>query len=75
MKRTNVVLDETILAEAVRLSGEKTYSRTIGRALEEFVRRAQARRILDLQGTGLWEGNLAEMRGDESDELADNAGR
>ena len=64
MKRTNLVLDEHLLEEATRLSGEKTYSRAVERALEEFVRRATARRILELRGSGLWEGDLAEMRGD-----------
>jgi Arc/MetJ family transcription regulator len=64
MKRTNLVLDEHLLQEAVRLSGERTYSRTVERALEEFVRRAQARRILDLVGSGLWHGDLGEMRRD-----------
>jgi Arc/MetJ family transcription regulator len=64
MKRTNLVLDEELLELATRLSGEKTYSRAVGRALEEFVRRAQARQILDLAGSGLWEGSLARMRGD-----------
>ena len=63
MKRTNLVLDENLLGEATRLSGEKTYSRTVERALEEFVRRIKARRILDLRGSGLWEGELSEMRG------------
>jgi Arc/MetJ family transcription regulator len=62
MKRTNLVLDETLLEEAARLSGERTYSRTVERALEEFVRRAKARRILDLAGSGLWEGDLAVVR-------------
>ena len=64
MKRTNVVLDESVLAEARRLSGEKTYSATIMKALNEFVRRATARQIFDLQGLGLWEGDLSEMRRD-----------
>jgi Arc/MetJ family transcription regulator len=64
MKRTNLVLDGDLLEEATRLSGEKTYSRAVGRALEDFVRRARARRILDLRGTGAWEGDLARMRGD-----------
>ncbi len=64
MKRTNLVLDEQLLEEATRLSGERTYSRTVERALQEFVRRARARRILDLAGSGLWEGNLAVMRED-----------
>jgi Bacterial antitoxin of type II TA system, VapB len=50
MKRTNLVLREGLLEEATRLSGEKTYSRAVERALEEYVRRAKARRILDLRG-------------------------
>jgi Arc/MetJ family transcription regulator len=64
MKRTNLVLEETVLEEALRVSGERTYSATVMRALEELVRRAHARRILDLQGTGAWRGDLADMRGD-----------
>jgi Arc/MetJ family transcription regulator len=64
MKRTNVVLDEDLLEEAVRVSGERTYSRTIERALHELVRRAKARGIDQLAGSGLWQGDLSEMRGD-----------
>jgi Arc/MetJ family transcription regulator len=64
MKRTNLVLDEDLLEEATRLSGERTYSRTVERALEEFVKRAKARRILDLAGSGLWEGDLSLVRED-----------
>ena len=64
MKRTNLVLDAALLEEATRLSGERTYSRTVERALEEFVRRARARRILDLAGSGLWEGDLSVVRED-----------
>jgi Arc/MetJ family transcription regulator len=64
MKRTNVVIDEGLLEEAVRVSGERTYSRTIERALEEMVRRAQARGLDRLAGSGLWVGDLSAMRGD-----------
>ncbi|MBK7949056.1 MAG: type II toxin-antitoxin system VapB family antitoxin [Deltaproteobacteria bacterium] len=64
MKRTNLVLDETLLAEATRLSGEKTYSAAVMLALTDFVRRAKARRILELRGSGLWEGELSVMRRD-----------
>jgi Arc/MetJ family transcription regulator len=64
MKRTNLVLDETLLEEATRWSGEKTYSAAVTRALEDFVRRAKSRRILELRGTGSWEGDLPTMRGD-----------
>ena len=64
MKRTNLVINEKLLEEATRLSGERTYSRTVERALEDFVRRIKARRILELAGSGLWEGDLQEMRAD-----------
>ena len=64
MKRTNLVLDADLLKEATRLSGEKTYSSAVMRALEDFVRRAKARQILELRGSGLWEGDLSAMRRD-----------
>jgi Arc/MetJ family transcription regulator len=64
MKRTNLVLDEHLLEEAVRLSGERTYSRAVERALDDFVRRARARKILDLAGSGMWQGSLSDMRDD-----------
>jgi len=64
MKRTNLVLDEKLLEEATSLAGERTYSRTVDRALAEFVRRARAGKILDLVGSGLWQGDLGEMRRD-----------
>jgi hypothetical protein len=64
MKRTNLVLDEQLLEEATRLSGERTYSRAVERALEDFVKRIKARQILELAGSGLWEGDLSEMRAD-----------
>jgi Arc/MetJ family transcription regulator len=66
MKRTNLVIREELLEEAVKLSGERTYSRAVERALEDFVRRIKARRILELAGSGLWEGDLSTMRRDRS---------
>jgi len=38
--------------------------REVERALREFVRRAKARRILELAGSGLWEGDLSVVRED-----------
>jgi Arc/MetJ family transcription regulator len=58
------VLREELLEEAQKLAGERTYSRTVERALEDFVRRAKARRILDLAGTGGWTGDLSVVRED-----------
>jgi len=63
MKRTSLVLDERLLEELTRVSGEKTYSRAVTRAMEDYLRRHRARRILELAGSGLWEGDLSEMRG------------
>ncbi|MGH9361338.1 MAG: type II toxin-antitoxin system VapB family antitoxin [Thermoanaerobaculia bacterium] len=65
MKRTSLGLDERLLEEVVRLSGERTCSRAVERALEDFVRRAKAGRILALGGSGLWEGDLGQMREDQ----------
>jgi Arc/MetJ family transcription regulator len=64
MVRKNLVLDERLLDEAVRLSGERTYSGVVQLALGDYVRRIRAGRILSLGGSGLWEGSLGEMRGD-----------
>jgi Arc/MetJ family transcription regulator len=68
MKRTNLVLDETLLAEGLRLTGERTYSGLVNRALAELIRRAKARRILELAGSGAWEGDLDAMRADRVSE-------
>ena len=64
MKRTSLMLDEELLKEAQRLAGDRTYSATVNRALEDFVRRVKAGRILELRGSGLWHGDLALMRQD-----------
>jgi len=66
MKRTNLVLDEQLLDEAVRLGGARTYSQAVNEALEDYTRRIKARKILTLSGSGLWEGDLAEMRRDQA---------
>lgn len=67
MKRTSLMLNEQVLEEAQRLIGERTYSGTVNRALDELVRRLKARRILELGGSGLWKGDLSQMRGDSSE--------
>ena len=64
MKRTTLMVDEALLEEALRLGGERTYSKTVERALEQFVRRIKSGRILELAHSGLWRGSLSEMRSD-----------
>lgn len=53
-----------MLDEAKRVSGAKTYSEAVNRALEELVRRHRMRSITEFFGKGLWKGDLAEMRED-----------
>jgi hypothetical protein len=65
MKRKRLSLDENLLHEISRVSGEKTMSRAVELALQEYLRHHQARRILELAGSGLWDGNLSEMRRDQ----------
>jgi Arc/MetJ family transcription regulator len=67
MKRTNLVLPEELLDEVVRLSGEKTFSAAVTLAMREFVRRVRARQILQLRGSGVWEGDLGEVRRDRAE--------
>ena len=64
MKRTNVIIDEHVLREAQVAYGKPTMSETIDFALEELMRRHRARQILDLRGSGAWQGDLGEMRGE-----------
>lgn len=66
MKRMTLRIDEALLAEALRLSGAKSASAIVGRALDEFVRRIEARTILAFAGSGLSEGDLAAMREDRT---------
>jgi len=75
MKRTNLVLDEQLLEEVTRASGERTYSRAVTRAIEDYLRRHRAGRILELAGSGLWEGELSEMREDTADRKEPRAPR
>lgn len=64
MKRTNLVLDEKLLSEATRILGHKTYSATVNDALREAIRYRAIRQLADYQGSGLWQGDLSEMRRD-----------
>ena len=66
MKRTNLVLDEQLLEDTLKASGARTYSAAVEMAMQAFVRRARARTILSLQGSGLWQGDLSAVREDRT---------
>src|SRR5207244_11977073 len=46
--RTNIVIDDELLAEAQRLCGASTKRATVEFALQELVRRRERRKVLDL---------------------------
>jgi len=75
MRRTSLTLDEKLLEEAFHLGGARTYSKTVELALDQFVRRIKARKILELGGSGLWHGDLEEMRGDRAPRTVPKASR
>ena len=64
MKRTTLMLDESLLNEATAVLGAKTYSGAINLALAEAIRTAKIRGIAKFFGSDIWDGSLSEMRED-----------
>lgn len=60
--RTNIVVDQDLINEALEISGLKSRRELIHHALQELVRREKQKQILTLQGKVDWEGNLDELR-------------
>lgn len=56
------MLDESLLKQASLLLGEKTYSATVNKALLEAIKVTSLRNLLNFQASGIWEGDLQEMR-------------
>ena len=50
--RTNIVLDEKLVKEAMRLANVRTMREAVAVALERFVQSGKQRKLLDLHGTG-----------------------
>jgi Arc/MetJ family transcription regulator len=48
--RTTIVLNEDLLNEVKTLSGAKSKRAAVEKALEEFVRRRKARKLIELEG-------------------------
>jgi Arc/MetJ family transcription regulator len=60
--RTNIEIDDKLMAEAMKLAGTKTKRETVDHALRELVGRHRRHGILDLAGRVRWEGDLQESR-------------
>lgn len=60
--RTNIDIDDELLAEAQRIAGTTTKRATVDYALRELVRRKQRQAVLGLRGKVDWAGDLDESR-------------
>ena len=62
MKRTNIVLDEKLVSEALKLTGLKTQKELVHHALQQLIRRERQVGRLELKGNVPWEGDFNLMR-------------
>lgn len=62
MMRTNIVIDDELLAKAMAASGAKTKREAVELGLAALVRLDQQARIRHLRGKLTWTGDLAAMR-------------
>lgn len=60
--RTNIEIDDDLLALARQALGTETKRDTVDAALREVVARRRRLRVLDLVGKVRWEGDLEESR-------------
>jgi len=61
--RTNIVIDDKLMADALKAAGCSTKKEAVEQGLRLLIRRSQQQDIRKLRGKISWEGNLDEMRG------------
>ena len=61
--RTNIVIDDKLMADALKATGLRTKKEAVEEGLKLLVRRNKQQAIRKLRGKLHWEGNLEEMRG------------
>ncbi len=60
--RTNIVIDDELMASALRATGLSTKKEAVEEGLKLLIRRSKQQEIRKLRGKLKWEGNLDEMR-------------
>jgi len=60
--KTNVELDDVLVKKAMALTRITTKKALINKALEELIKSNTRRGMLKYIDSGVWEGNLEEMR-------------
>ncbi|WP_441000631.1 type II toxin-antitoxin system VapB family antitoxin [Fodinibius sp. SL11] len=63
--RTNVVIDDDLMDEALKVSRLKTKKDAVEEGLKLLVQRKKQENIKDLRGKLHWKGDLEDMRTDE----------
>ncbi len=61
--RTNIVIDDKLMADALKATGLDTKKETVELGLRMLVRLNKQQAIRKLRGKLKWEGDLDEMRG------------
>ena len=64
MSRTNIVIDDELMAAAQKAGGLRTKKETVEQALRLFVRLQRQKEVLKYRGKLHWEGDLDAMRRD-----------
>ena len=63
--RTNIVIDDDLMADAIKATGLNTKKEVVELGLKLIVLRKQQQAIRNLRGKLHWDGDLDEMRGAE----------
>jgi len=63
--RTNVVIDDDLMDEALKISRLKTKKDAVEEGLKLLVQRKKQENIKDLRGKLHWKGDLEDMRTNE----------
>ena len=63
--RTNIVIDDRLMEEALRLTGLKTKKEAVELGLRTLLRLGRQEQIRRLRGKLDWRGSLEAMRGDD----------
>jgi Arc/MetJ family transcription regulator len=63
--RTNIVIDDDLMAQALKATGLETKKDVVEQGLKLLVMRNKQQSIRSLRGKIKWEGNLDEMRDNE----------
>jgi Arc/MetJ family transcription regulator len=61
--RTNIVIDDDLMADALKATGLRTKKEAVEEGLKLLVKRNKQQSIRRLRGKLHWEGDLEEMRG------------